>query len=155
MLRICNSIIFHFCLSLHLLPFLDLMWQRLFRRSTFQILLVINDYKVWEPKCHNCPLSLIGASIREGHGFPGVLAVLLLSSWSGVLLRFPLQGCHKWMLVRVGHWRALWGRLAAAVTFLDVLGLFGQTVRGPSTTTIATITGYIWEKKLIEINHQK
>ena len=39
------------------------------------------------------------------------------------------------MLVRVGHWGALWGRLAAAVTFLDVLGLFGQTVRGTSTTT--------------------
>ena len=38
------------------------------------------------------------------------------------------------MLVHMGHWGALWGRLAAAMTFLDDLGLFGQTVWGISTT---------------------
>ena len=37
--------------------------------------------------------------------------------------------------VRVGHWRTLWGCMAEAVTFLVVLGLFGQIVRGTSTTT--------------------
>ena len=38
--------------------------------------------------------------------------------------------------MRVGLWRTLWGCLAEAVAFLDVLGLFGQTVRGTSTTTL-------------------
>ena len=87
-----------------------------------------------ESQCHNCPSPFMGANIRVDHGFPGVLTVPLTNSWPGVLLRFPLQGCHRWMLVRVGHCGVLWGRPAMSVVCLGVLGLIGQTVWGTSTT---------------------
>ena len=38
--------------------------------------------------------------------------------------------------MRVGHCGILWNRPVTAVTFLDVLGLYGQAVWRTSTTTI-------------------
>ena len=54
--------------------------------------------------------------------------------------------------MRVGHWRKLWGRLAEAVAFLDVLGLFGQTVRGTSTTTTTNGMGNLMKNVLLVLS---